>query len=576
MKRSLPLLPLLASLAAACLLPFPLSAATPTPKDELLRLVPDDAGFCLIVQDLRGHFDALAGSPFVEQFQKSALAKTVQGSEETQKLIDVEKKLQKAFGLDWEKLRTEVFGDAFAFAYRPGPPGQPKQEQDLILLRARDGKLLHDLIDRLNQVQKESGDLTELETREYAGQKYFRRVERKEESFCFLHGPVLALSSKEEVLKQAIDRDRKAGDGEPAVSRQLRLLGADKHLAALWINPRAFEPEMEQRATAATGSEAAVLQSFLRHWKALDGIAVSLKLEKDLELVLSVRARMDALPAATRKVLTEAAKPSDLWDHFPDDALLATAGRVDATAFLDALGEFLTKEDRQTLHDALGRGLGAALGKDVVKEILPCLGPDVGLCIAARPAKDKDWFPHVLVAVRTSPGETKPFIDQALFSAVNTYAQLTVLEHNRTHQDQLSLKTLVQDKVEVKYLDAEKPSVPGLRPAFALTQGYLVLASSPDAVAAFNNPTRGDRPRDEFPLFRTSLKGLRQFVKDRREPLAAAVAEQNGIKKEDAEARLDALVVGLELFDRLELTERPTAGQVTLTLRLQPAQPFRK
>src|SRR5262249_30329139 len=137
-------------------------------------------------------------------------------------------------------------------------------------------------------------------------------------------------------------------------------------------------------------------------------------------------------------------------------------------------------------------------------------------------------------------------------------------------------KTLVQDKIEVKYLDAEKPSVPGLRPAFALTQGYLVLASSPDAVAAFNNPIRGERPRDEFPLFRTSLKGLRQFVKDRREPVAGAVAEQNGIKKEDAEARLDALVVGLELFDRLELTERPTAGQVTLTLRLQPSEPFRK
>jgi hypothetical protein len=576
MKRSLPLLPLLGSLAAACLLPFPLNAATPTPRDELLRLVPDDAGFCLVVQDLRGHFDALAASPFVEQFEKSALAKTVQGSEETQKLADVEKKLQKAFGLDWEKLRTEVFGDAFVFAYRPGTPDHPKQEQELILLRARDPKLLASLIDRLNQVQKESGDLTELETREYAGQKYFRRVERKEESFCLVRGGVLALSSREEAIKDAIDRDRKAGDGEPVVAKQLRLLGADKHLAALWVNPRAFEPEMEKRAAAATGSEAAVLQSFLRHWKALDGIAVSLRLEKDLELVFSVRARMDALPAGTRKFLTEAAKPSELWDRFPDDALLATAGRVDAAAFLDALGEFLTKEDRQTLHDALGRGLGAALGKDVVKEILPCLGPDVGFCIVARPAKDKDWFPHVIAAVRTSPGETKPSVDQALLSAVNTFAQLSVIEHNRTHADQISLKTVMQDKVEVKYFAAEKPSVPGLRPAFALTQGYLVLASSPEAVAAFSSPTRRDRPADEFPLFRTSLKGLRQFVKDRREPLAAAVAEQNGIKKEEAEARLDALVVGLELFDRLELTERPTAGQVTLTLRLQPAQPFRK
>ena len=39
------------------------------PRDELIRLVPDDAGFCIIVRDLREQFDRLAKSPFAAHFE---------------------------------------------------------------------------------------------------------------------------------------------------------------------------------------------------------------------------------------------------------------------------------------------------------------------------------------------------------------------------------------------------------------------------------------------------------------------------------------------------------------------------
>ena len=34
--------------------------------------------------------------------------------------------------------------------------------------------------------------------------------------------------------------------------------------------------------------------------------------------------------------------------------------------------------------------------------------------------------------------------------------------------------------------------------------------------------------------------------------------------------------MGLELFDRVELTRRVTTDQATLTLRIRPAEPLRK
>jgi hypothetical protein len=561
-------------LAASSLLP---SASAAAPRDEVLRLVPEDVGFCLIVQDLRDHADALAASPFVEQFAQTPLGAAIGSAKETEKLKALEKEFQKALGIDWTRLRDDVLGDAVVLAYRPGPPGQPKQDQDLVLIRARDAKLLAELIDRLNQVQKDRKEVKELEERRYKGQTYFRRVESEKENFYFLHGPVLAVSSREEMLHAAIDRDGLAGDEESPVARQLRLLGADGRLAALWINPRAFDADMAQRAAAAKGAEAAARQAFLPYWKSVDGIALSADLQKDFELVLAVRSRTDALPAAAKRLFSTAARPSELWDRFPDNALLATAGRVDPAAFLDVLGDFLTTEDRDVLLTKLQGSLGAVLDSRDVKEVVPYLGPDWGLCITAPPAGGKEWFPHVLVALRVQPGGKPPPVDQALLSAVDSLATWLRIGYNLQHKDQIVARTVTQDKVEIKYLVSAQCFPPGVSPAYALRDGYLVLASSPELIRGFG-PAVGSSPStsDEFPLLRMSLKDLRQYVQDRREPLAAAVAEKNQLPREEADRRLSNLLIGLQILDRLEIRQRTAPGQVTLTLRVKTSKPLRK
>ena len=53
----------------------------------------------------------------------------------------------------------------------------------------------------------------------------------------------------------------------------------------------------------------------------------------------------------------------------------------------------------RTVRAAFDRGVGAVLGKDVLREIVPYLGPSWGLCLLAPPGQDKAWFPQILGAL---------------------------------------------------------------------------------------------------------------------------------------------------------------------------------
>src|SRR5262249_6429812 len=115
--------------------------ARPAPAGEqLLRLVPDDVGFCLVLQDLRAQLVTFRSSPFWREFCASSVGRKLLDSPEAQKLAAVDEQLQKQLQIDWPRLRDELLGDAVVFAYRPGPPGKPDQEQGLFLVWARDAK----------------------------------------------------------------------------------------------------------------------------------------------------------------------------------------------------------------------------------------------------------------------------------------------------------------------------------------------------------------------------------------------------------------------------------------------------
>lgn len=548
------------------------SARAATPAEELLRLVPEDTGLCLVVQDLRGHLSALAGSEFARRFAASPLGKSLAADAEFKKLADVETFLEKQLGVAWPDLRDNILGDAVVFAYRPGPPDRMEQEERaLLLLKARDARLLEGLIERLNRVQKDAGDLKSVQAREYQGQKYYQREEKQRPTFYYQKGLLLAFAWQEETLRRSIDLER-AATASP-IAERLRAAGASQSLAALCINPRAFDAHFEKKTSDARPEEAAVLQVLRTYWKAADGVVLALHLDKEAELALTVQARPDQLPAAARRFLAEASKPSELWQRFPAEPLFAFAGRFDLAALAEMLGEFLPKEARDAARTGIDRNFGDMLGRDLFKEVLPGLGPDVGFCVTAPASGDKNWFPHAVFALRVQPTEAR--IDQAILTAVQGLAQLAVLAHNQKNPDRLSLKSATQGSVQVKYLDNERLFPAGLQPAFALQNGYLVLASSPAALRrlgpASSSGERLTGDGGDVPVLRISFKAWRDFLRERREPMVAFMMEKDKITREEAIQRLEQLQTNLQYLDHLELARRSTPGQATLSLRVRTA-----
>jgi len=545
------------------------------PRDEVLRLVPEDVGLCMLVQDLRGHLAALAESPFVAQLRGSAVGKALLAAPELTQLAQIDRFIKETVGADWAQLRDDILGDAVVFAYRPGPPGKAEQEQALLLVRARSGPALAKLADRLNTVQKQLGDLKELQERQHQGVKYFRRVEQKYDPyFYYLDGPILAVSSHENILRQSIDLLKKEAPAELSWTKQLKQLKADQALLAVWIKPRAFDADLAERAKSPIEAEAAFVKTYLSWWKVLDSVVFSVSVQRHVEVNLGLQARTEALSPPARKLLAGLTQPSPLWGAFPDNALFAVAGRIDVGAFLDVFGEFLTEETRKSVVDALDQAAGPALGK-VIRDVVRSCGPDWGTCIVAPAAGDKAWFPQVITALRVQPGPGPKPADQTLLDAINFFTGLAIFDHNSKHDDRISLKTVVQDKVEVKYLVQDKIFPPGLQPAYALKEGFLLLGSSPEAVQLFRlagSPVSGE----EVPVFRSSLAALRTYLTERREPLAASITEKQQLTRQEAGQRLDNLVAALQFFDKIELTQRPSPNQVILTLRVYLAQPLRK
>ena len=192
--------------------------------------------------------------------------------------------METALGVDWPRVREEILGDAVVVAYRPGPP-IGREEAGLFLVRARNVDLLNQLVQRLNDIQRDSGDLKELVVCKHQNISYFCRVEAKGKTFYYLNGPVLAFSPQETAIRQVIDLDRNAtSSANVPLARELDLLGANDALATLWINPRVFEPEIERSCKRAEGAEAAVRKAVLSYWKALEATALLVHVRKsDLE-----------------------------------------------------------------------------------------------------------------------------------------------------------------------------------------------------------------------------------------------------------------------------------------------------
>src|SRR5207253_3017801 len=122
--------------------------------------------------------------------------------------------------------------------------------------------------------------------KQHAGATYFKRTEKKETNYYHLDSSVLLYTAQEDLLREALAQGTGAKkDAESAVARRFREFAADKTVVSLWLNPRAFDAELEANLTDKKKTEAEVTfsKALTPYWKALDSVVVAVALDKELK-----------------------------------------------------------------------------------------------------------------------------------------------------------------------------------------------------------------------------------------------------------------------------------------------------
>lgn len=540
------------------------ASAQAAPRDELLRAVPDDYTFCVVVQNLRGDgknpdttFQKfLSSSPFLALVRQAPEAQQVQNALET---------ILRELNLTPAQLFDDLLGDSLVFSYRKGPVGQPEGEEGLILLHARDPKLLARLVEKINSEQLKTGELKAIEKIEDKDGDIFRRVKGAQgepSDFFTVRGNRLVFSNKQTQLTAALKKlatDNKAEP--PALSRMKQLGIQDAPLVGL-VNPRGFDGDLSELAKNGKGSEQAFLREVGKYWSAVDSAAVFLRYAPAIEIGLSVHVRKSDLPRPAITFFSEASKRSPLWDRVPEEALFAAVGRVHLESFVSLLSTFLTEDDRLKVLTAIGDAARPFLESDNFDLLARGLGPDVGLWLTAPTPESKNWVPDAMLALKVAGTPEGKQAEEAALKGLDFAARFMCLS-----QKGMRIHTENQGPVSVKYLTHPELFPSGFRPAFASKGGYLLVAGSPQSIAKFESPTSDLTAADEVPVIRVSMAAWRKYLKEHRTEICKFLAKANKLEPAAFDAQLDKLMPILESMERVELVQQSTSDRVTLALR---------
>lgn len=553
--------------------------ASAGPRDELLRVAPPDAALVVVVQNARGHVRAVMDSPFVEWFPSTTAGKKLLISIDLKQIRDVASTILPALGTTPQTLLDDVFGDAVAFAYSPAREGKGGDERAVILIRPGKPESLAKIIEKLNEIQRQGGELKAIVRREHADAEYFERQkpEGSGEFYCFRNG-VFAFSTSEADIKTVLDRDKsEAKDKVPVLVSRMQKLGVADAAVVLLVNPRVLDAEVKAKIAGAKPDERRLFLRFEEIWNSLEFAAVSGSLDKDVELALSLRFHPEKVPADVKKWLIGPHESSTAEHLIPEKALVGFAGHARASELLDLVASLAPMApDKPGVKEWVGKTLGAVVGQDKLPLVLESLGPN--WAIWAEQPLNGGFLPTVVAAIEVSgEGETRVSAEKTLLQAVEFGFQSVRVAYNTKHKDQIELKETkdAATGVVVKSLVNDKGFPPGFRPSFAIVRGHLLLATSPEAIKKFTVPTR-DATKDYATLARISGTETRAYLQTHGEKLAKFLAEIGMGDEKSITGQIEGVAAVLELVDSVELTRRDIENGLKLSVRVKPAKPLKK
>jgi hypothetical protein len=403
-----------------------------------------------------------------------------------------------------------------------------------------------------------------------------KKSDGESEFYCF-RGGVFAFSGSEADVKAVIARDAAATDQLPELVARMKRLGVADATAVLLVNPRPLDAEVKARVAEAKPDEKRFLERFAAVWAALDAAAVYGTLDAEVELGLALRFQPGKVPADLKPWLVGPRRWGNPAALIPENALFGFAAHVRATELIDLVASLAPVEPgKPGVKELLRQTLGPVVGRDKLPLVLNALGPDWAVW-AEPPARDA-LLPTFVAAVQLSgDGADRASAEKALVQAIDTGFLMARLAYNATHPDQIEVR---EEKdaatgVVVKSLVNEKGFPPGFRPSFAVVKGYLVLATSPDAVTRFAPPSDKPAAPGSITVATFSATRTREYLLAHGPQLAKFLAGLGGEDEKTARENIDAVAAVLELAESADLTLRDLDDGLKLVLRVKPAKPLK-
>jgi hypothetical protein len=256
----------------------------------------------------------------------------------------------------------------------------------------------------------------------------------------------------------------------------------------------------------------------------------------------------------------------------PDDALAAVAVRVKTAEAVELLNTLLPDRGRTAFDAAVKGTLAPLLGRDRLPRVLDALGPDWAVW-AEPPSAGVGPLPVVVGAVRfRTDGPKGAEVGRAVERAVGFGFEAARVSYNAKHADQIELEEEATPDARITSLAGPKAFPAGVRPAFAVKGGFLLLATHPDAIRRFRPPSDvAPAVNGEAVVARLSGTAVRGYLREH----AAALAGIVGGDAAETERNLAQLATLLEPVDRAEVVVRGTETGLRLAVRVRTVRPLK-
>ncbi|MES2789341.1 MAG: hypothetical protein V4719_06945 [Planctomycetota bacterium] len=563
------------------------------PRRELWQLVSKDVGLAVEARGLSEQARRFLGSELFQRIQRHSSWQLVLQSKEAKEIEELQRTVRDVTKQPLHGWLDKLFGQEALLSVVPQPEGRP---HSVLLLRLARPADLTEILAACQQLEPRT------ETRlEHQGQAYFRRTkveEPTEEMFYALLDDVLVLSDRAESLTPVLDlaRDpeqRRSIHRDPNFQQTMKALHASS-VIRVFIQPVAWGATRDAQQVPSTDLVGRLIQ---RAWSRCQGVGIGIRQESGL--ITEVVARSDDLAndSVWMKLVAKTSGAPAFLARVPNSAVLAFAGRHDlADVTVWALSQIPPenlkkwKSTRQVIS-------GFLLGSDLLTEILPQLPADFGGFLIPRSDLELDAPPVdglLAVSLPTATAEdagnqqARPTVRNSIDNALRTAVSMLAAMHNSTSEDNATIEQVDQNGVTVHWIE----SLGALRPAYAMSPDYFLVASSPQLIRDFlsqspSNTLAADerwKKLREFSFADASqivvLQGrlLASVIRERREFLLKQLEACHKLQPEDAGKRLDRMLEWVQLSDAVVLASSWHADHIKLVLVLavsptEPAKP---